>query len=101
MRVGHETAADGGDDVSGAGDAISGEDPYTGQIEEGGGPAERHDGRLLVRKLSVGDMDNNVYVIADAETGAALIVDAADEADRIRAAKGAGSPNASMTACGR
>lgn len=59
---------------------------YTGHVEEGGGPVERRDGRLLVRKLSVGDMDNNVYVLADVETGDALLVDAADEADRIRSA---------------
>jgi glyoxylase-like metal-dependent hydrolase (beta-lactamase superfamily II) len=39
-----------------------------------------------VRKLSVGPMDNNVYVVADTETGDALVVDAANEAERIRAA---------------
>lgn len=61
-------------------------DGYTGHVEEGTGSAERRDGALLVRKLSVGDMDNNVYVIADAEGGAAFVVDAAAEPDRIRAA---------------
>lgn len=60
------------------------EEPYTGHVEEGGGPVERRDGRLLVRKLSVGEMDNNVYVLADAGTGDALVVDAAAEPDRIR-----------------
>ncbi len=59
---------------------------YTGHVDQGGGPIERRDGRLLVRKLSVGDMDNNVYVIADAGSGAAFVVDAAAEPDRIRAA---------------
>ncbi len=34
---------------------------------------------MLVRKLSVSEMDNNVYVIADADSGAAFIVDAAAE----------------------
>jgi glyoxylase-like metal-dependent hydrolase (beta-lactamase superfamily II) len=58
---------------------------YDGHVDEGGGPVERRDGRLLVRKLSVGPMDNNVYVIADGETRDALIVDAANEDDRIRA----------------
>ena len=67
---------------------------YTGHVDESGGPVERRDGRLLVRKLSVGEMDNNVYVLADAETGDALIVDAAAEADRIRAAVADLDPNA-------
>jgi glyoxylase-like metal-dependent hydrolase (beta-lactamase superfamily II) len=61
-------------------------DEYTGHVDEGGGPIERRDGRLLVRKLSVGPMDNNVYVIADAESGDALVVDAANDGDRIREA---------------
>lgn len=61
-------------------------DAYTGHVEAGSGSAERSDGALLVRKLSVGDMDNNVYVIADRGSGAAFVVDAAAEPDRIRAA---------------
>ncbi|MBW3576390.1 MAG: MBL fold metallo-hydrolase [Actinobacteria bacterium] len=61
-------------------------DAYSGHVDPGGGPVERRDGRLLVRKLSVGDMDNNVYVVADASTGAAMIVDAAADAERIRQA---------------
>jgi glyoxylase-like metal-dependent hydrolase (beta-lactamase superfamily II) len=73
--------------ASGGGSVDEGSDRgYTGHVDEGGGPVERRDGRLLVRKLSVGDMDNNVYVIADAETLDALIVDAAAQPDRIRAA---------------
>lgn len=59
---------------------------YTGHVDPGTGRAERTDGRLLVRKLSVGDMDNNVYVLADADSGEAYVVDAAAEPDRIRAA---------------
>jgi glyoxylase-like metal-dependent hydrolase (beta-lactamase superfamily II) len=57
---------------------------YEGHVEPGGETAERRDGRLLIRKFSVGEMDNNVYVIADAEARQALLVDAADEAPRIR-----------------
>ncbi|HSG79324.1 MAG TPA: MBL fold metallo-hydrolase [Acidimicrobiia bacterium] len=38
---------------------------------------------LAVRKLCVGPFENNVYVVACRATGAAIVVDAADEADRI------------------
>ncbi|HEX9889520.1 MAG TPA: MBL fold metallo-hydrolase [Nitriliruptorales bacterium] len=57
---------------------------YSGHVEPDGERSERRDGRLLLRKFSVGEMDNNVYVIADAETREALVVDAAARADRIR-----------------
>lgn len=59
---------------------------YTGHVKAGRGSAERRDGRLLVRKLSVGPMDNNVYVVADATARTAYVIDAANEPDRIRAA---------------
>ncbi|MDQ4131136.1 MAG: MBL fold metallo-hydrolase [Actinomycetota bacterium] len=63
-------------------------DEYTGRVTPGSGGAERRDGRLLVRKRSVGNRDNNVYVVADAESGEAYVIDAAAEADRIRDAIG-------------
>lgn len=44
------------------------------------------DERIIIRKLSVGSMDNNVYVIVDPATGESVIVDAADKADQILAA---------------
>lgn len=51
-----------------------------------GGPfLERRDGPLLVRKRSVSVMDNDVYVLADARTRTALVVDAADDAPAVRA----------------
>lgn len=51
-----------------------------------GGPVvEVLDGGLLLRKRSVSDMDNNVYLLACEATGAALLVDAADDAPAIRA----------------
>jgi glyoxylase-like metal-dependent hydrolase (beta-lactamase superfamily II) len=51
-----------------------------------GGPViELRDGPLLLRKRSVSEMDNNVYLIACARTGHALVVDAADDAAAIRA----------------
>lgn len=53
---------------------------------EAGGPAVAVlDGPLLVRKRTVSDMDNAVYVIACASTGTSLIVDAADDAPAVRA----------------
>jgi len=50
----------------------------------GGPPIEVRDGPLLLRKRSVSEMDNNVYLLACTETSQALIVDAADDAPRIR-----------------
>jgi glyoxylase-like metal-dependent hydrolase (beta-lactamase superfamily II) len=54
-------------------------------VEPDGPWLELRDGPLRVRKRSVSQMDNNVYAIACAETGWALVVDAADDAPRIRA----------------
>jgi glyoxylase-like metal-dependent hydrolase (beta-lactamase superfamily II) len=47
------------------------------------------DGRgrhVEVHKLSVGPMDNNVYILRDPATDEALLIDAADEPDRLLAA---------------
>ncbi len=59
---------------------------YTGHVEPDGDWQDRIDGALRVRKLSVGQMDNNVYVIACVRTGQALLVDAADRPARLREA---------------
>lgn len=65
---------------------------YNGHVEPRGGPEKRmvqHDAATIaVIKLSVGPLDNNCYVLADTHRGAAIIVDAADEADRILDAVG-------------
>jgi glyoxylase-like metal-dependent hydrolase (beta-lactamase superfamily II) len=50
----------------------------------GAPPTTVVDGPLLVRRRSVSDMDNNVYVLACSRTGLALVVDAADDAPAIR-----------------
>jgi glyoxylase-like metal-dependent hydrolase (beta-lactamase superfamily II) len=42
--------------------------------------------QLLVRKLAVGGFENNVYVVACAVTGEALVVDPGFEPDRVEAA---------------
>jgi glyoxylase-like metal-dependent hydrolase (beta-lactamase superfamily II) len=54
-------------------------------VEPGGAMLELRDGPLLLRRRSVSEMDNAVHVIACAASGAALIVDAADDAPAIRA----------------
>lgn len=60
-----------------------------------GGPfLERRDGPLVVRKRAVSEMDNDVYVVADVRTRAALVVDAADDAPAIRAMLGDLRPTA-------
>jgi glyoxylase-like metal-dependent hydrolase (beta-lactamase superfamily II) len=62
---------------------------YTGHVEPGGPPEIRELARLRVSKLSVGGAwDNNVYLLRCTETGAQLLVDAADEAPRVLAMVG-------------
>jgi glyoxylase-like metal-dependent hydrolase (beta-lactamase superfamily II) len=51
----------------------------------GAPPATVIDGGLLVRRRSVSEMDNNVYVLACVRTRQALVVDAADDGAAIRA----------------
>jgi glyoxylase-like metal-dependent hydrolase (beta-lactamase superfamily II) len=50
-----------------------------------GGPPHRYPqaGPLEVTKLSVGPFDNNAYLLADPDSGQALLVDAANEAGRL------------------
>ena len=56
---------------------------YRGQVEPDGPWIEREDGPLFVRKLSVEDFDNNVYVVACARSREALLVDVAARPDRL------------------
>jgi glyoxylase-like metal-dependent hydrolase (beta-lactamase superfamily II) len=56
---------------------------YTGKVHPGGRPDVRELARLVVTKLSVGDLDNNVYLLRSRETDEQLLVDAADDAPRI------------------
>ncbi len=53
---------------------------YTGNVTAGGPPDTRELPGLTVSKLSVGPMDNNAYVLTCAETGDAVLIDAANEA---------------------
>ncbi|MFR9730155.1 MBL fold metallo-hydrolase [Saccharopolyspora sp. MS10] len=56
---------------------------YTGHVEPGGAPAKRVLDALTVTKVSVGPMDNNVYLLTCRGTGDALLIDAANESDRL------------------
>lgn len=50
----------------------------------GGGPADRRDlDELTIRKLSVGPMDNNAYLLTCRATGDQLLVDAAAQPGRL------------------
>lgn len=51
---------------------------------EPGGPTHRYPtGPLAVTKVSVGPWDNNAYLLSDPETRETLLVDAANEAERL------------------
>jgi glyoxylase-like metal-dependent hydrolase (beta-lactamase superfamily II) len=52
---------------------------YSGRVEPGGVPAVRDLGSLTVAKRSVGQMDNNAYLLTDTSTGRQLLVDAAQD----------------------
>jgi len=56
---------------------------YTGHVEAGGPAARRHLDALTITKLSVGPMDNNAYLLTCRSSGEALLIDAANEAERL------------------
>ncbi len=58
------------------------------------------DDEVRIRKLCVGSYENNVYIVADAGSDAAVVVDAAAEADRILAATADVAPIALLTTHG-
>ena len=58
-------------------------DTYTGEVTPGGPSDTRDMGSWKLRKCSVGDMDNNVYLLTCMETGTQLLVDAAAEPNRL------------------
>jgi glyoxylase-like metal-dependent hydrolase (beta-lactamase superfamily II) len=56
---------------------------YSGKVRPGGRPDVRELPQLVITKFSVGDMDNNVYLLRCRATDRQLLVDAADDAPRI------------------
>jgi glyoxylase-like metal-dependent hydrolase (beta-lactamase superfamily II) len=58
---------------------------YTGDVQVGGPADVRELPGLTIRKLAVSEMANNAYLLVDAATGAALLVDAAAEPEALLA----------------
>ena len=56
---------------------------YTGEVHPGGPPDVCELPGLTITKLSVGPMDNNAYLLECTESGELLLVDAANEPDRL------------------
>ena len=56
---------------------------YHGKVSPDGPPEVRELTRLIITKLSVGDFDNNTYLLRCQDTGEQLLVDAAAEPERI------------------
>ena len=56
---------------------------YSGKVKVGGPVDTRELGGAVISKLAVGPGHNNVYLVRDRSTGTALLIDAADEADRV------------------
>jgi glyoxylase-like metal-dependent hydrolase (beta-lactamase superfamily II) len=56
---------------------------YTGQVTQGGPPDVRTVDGVTITKIEVGDFGNNAYLLRCRETGDGLLIDAANEADRL------------------
>jgi len=57
---------------------------YTGHVDPGGAAARRELPALEITKISVGPMDNNAYLLVCRSTNDALLVDAANEPQRLQ-----------------
>lgn len=62
--------------------------PYTGNVSPGGPADTRTLDALEITKVSVGPMDNNAYLLRCRATGEQLLIDAANDADRLLALVG-------------
>jgi glyoxylase-like metal-dependent hydrolase (beta-lactamase superfamily II) len=56
---------------------------YTGAVEVGGAQDVRRLPGLTIAKLAVGPMDNNAYLLRCTASGEGLLIDAANEAERL------------------
>ena len=56
---------------------------YTGNVSPGSPPDTRELAALTITKVSVGPMDNNAYLLRCTATGEQLLIDAANETDRL------------------
>ena len=57
---------------------------YTGKVTVGGPADQRRLPGLTIAKLAVGPMDNNAYLLRCTASGEGLLIDAANEAARLR-----------------
>jgi glyoxylase-like metal-dependent hydrolase (beta-lactamase superfamily II) len=58
-------------------------DEYTGHVEPGGPAIRRTLDELTITKVSVGPMDNNAYLLVCRSSGEALLIDAANDPERL------------------
>ena len=65
-------------------------DSYTGHTDPGGAATRRDLDALSITKVSVGPMDNNAYLLVCRATNEALLVDAANEPERLADLVGSG-----------
>lgn len=56
---------------------------YTGEVVPGGAADVRQLADLTITKISVGPMDNNAYLLRCAGSGEQVLIDAANDADRL------------------
>jgi glyoxylase-like metal-dependent hydrolase (beta-lactamase superfamily II) len=63
---------------------------YSGHTDPGGPAARRELDALSITKVSVGPMDNNAYLLVCRATNEALLIDAANEAERLADLIGSG-----------
>lgn len=56
---------------------------YTGDVSPGGPTDVRELEHLVIRKIAVSEMSNNAYLLTCRATGEQLLIDAADDADRL------------------
>lgn len=59
-------------------------DSYTGKVSVGGPMDVQRLPGLTIAKMTVGPMDNNAYLLRCTQTDEGLLIDAANEADRLR-----------------
>lgn len=70
---------------------------YTGSVTPHGPASTRVLGRLSITKISVGPMDNNAYLLRCHDTGDQVLIDAADDADRLIALIGSAGLSSVVT----
>ncbi len=65
---------------------------YCGHVDPDGPAATRDLPDITITKMSVGPMDNNAYLLTCNRTGEAVLIDAANDADRLLELIGGGRP---------